>query len=95
MTNRVQVSCISKTNRTDVHDRIQNIGGVNADGSRWRLSETNAIAGIISGRWEFYVSVRGHTVKVIVANSAAGREYLKTEADSYQPDNLLALPECT
>jgi hypothetical protein len=32
-------------------------------------------------------------VKVIIA-TRLGREYLKTEADGEQPDNLLALPEC-
>jgi hypothetical protein len=33
-------------------------------------------------------------VDVIVAVSAAGNKYLKTTADSEQPNNLLALPEC-
>jgi Protein of unknown function (DUF3892) len=35
----------------------------------------------------------GRTVAVIVAFHS-GRKYLKTEADGYSPDNLLALPEC-
>jgi hypothetical protein len=33
-------------------------------------------------------------VNVIIARGPSGREYLKTNADHYKPDNLLALPEC-
>jgi len=31
---------------------------------------------------------------VIIAVSKYGNEYLKTESDGEQPDNLLSLPEC-
>ena len=42
----------------------------------------------------FYVSKNGHVVNVIVAKSAQGNKYIKTENDGDQPDNLLSLPEC-
>ena len=45
-------------------------------------------------RWSFYVAVGGRSVWVIVAKSAYGNKYLKTEADGEQPNNLLSLPEC-
>jgi hypothetical protein len=68
---------------------------VNADGKRWKLTEAEAIDGIKSGKWSFYVSrPRGDTVRVIVAISRYGNEYLKTEADGEEPNNLLSLPEC-
>jgi hypothetical protein len=38
--------------------------------------------------------VGGQTVWVIVARSAAGNKYLKTQNDGEQPNNLLSLPEC-
>ncbi len=64
------------------------------DAPRWNLTEDKAIAGIKDGTWAFYVTHGGNTVRVIVAVSRFGHEYLKTVADNEQPDNLLSLPEC-
>lgn len=50
--------------------------------------------GTESGKWQFYVSVGGLTVDVIVATSQYGHKYIKTLADGVHPDNLLSLPEC-
>lgn len=91
---KCEVQCINKTDRYNPHERIKNIGGKNADGTRWKLSETDAIAGIEQGKWSFYVTRGGHTVDVIIATSQYGHKYLKTTADGERPDNLLSLPEC-
>lgn len=91
----ISIQCINKTNRQDVHDRIHSIGGTNADGTRWKLSQTQAIADVESGRYAFYVErPPGHRVNVIVERSRFGHKYLKTTADGERPDNLLALDEC-
>ena len=94
MASRYQVSCINKTDRYNAHERIRSIGGRNGDGTGWKLSQEDAIGGIESGKWAFYVSQQGHTVDVVIALSAHGHKYLKTVADGQQPDNLLSLPEC-
>ncbi|MCW0370901.1 DUF3892 domain-containing protein [Xanthomonas sacchari] len=93
MASRHKIGCINKDDRQDKYNRITHVGGVNPDGARWKLTLDEAINGIESGKWSFYTHVGGHERQVIVA-SRNGRKYLRTEADSDTPDNLLSLPEC-
>ena len=89
-----RVLCINKRDRYNAYERIQSIGGINPGGVRWKLTQEEAIQGIENGKWSFYVHEAGERVDVIVAVSANGYKYLKTEADGEQPNNLLSLPEC-
>jgi len=91
----VQIRCINKTDRMDPAERIKAVGGLNDNGTRWKLSLDDAIRGAESGKYRFYVErPAGQRVWVVVAISASGRKYLKTENDGQQPNNLLSLPEC-
>jgi Protein of unknown function (DUF3892) len=94
MTQSVQISCINKTDRYNAHERIRFVGGLNANGTRWKLSQQDAISGVTDNKWKFYVSVSGVSVWVVIAKSASGNLYLKTENDGEQPNNLLSIPEC-
>jgi Protein of unknown function (DUF3892) len=89
----LRITCIEKKDRFSPHERIRKIGGVNKDGTRWWLTQEEAIAGIESGRYSFHVDAGGASVKVVVAEHNH-RRYLKTEADGQSPDNLLSLPDC-
>ena len=92
---RYQIYCIRRSDSLNPHRRISSIGGINPDGSRWKISEAAAIAGIESGEWRFYVSRGGRDVEIIVATSKYGGKYIKTADDrGLHPAGLLALPEC-
>jgi hypothetical protein len=89
-----QVSCISKNDRQNPHERITHIGGRNPDGTAWRVTQQEAINGIESGKWSFYVNRSGHAVSVIVSTSRFGNKYLTTDRDGESQNNLLSLSEC-
>jgi Protein of unknown function (DUF3892) len=88
---RFHVTCINKKGgHLNPHERIQYIGN---QAGNWKLSEPNAIGRIQGHSDSFYTLVNGREAEVIVAVHN-GREYLKTNADDYSPDNLLSLAEC-
>ncbi len=84
--------CINKSDRSNPWERITHVGGVS--GSRWKITQHEAIQFIKTKEWRFFVEVGGRKVDVIVAESRFGNKYLKTEADDTESNNLLSLPEC-
>jgi Protein of unknown function (DUF3892) len=94
MTSRYQICCVTRSDRLNHHERIRTIGGINPDGSRWKISHRAAIDGIEAGHWSFYVAGTTGLSEIVVAVSKYGRKYLKGAEDRLHPDSLLALPEC-
>lgn len=81
-------------NRAYSHDpleRVDAIGGVNSDRTRWRFSQTAAIAAIEAGTDEFFMKTADAAVKLIVVTHR-GEKYLKSEREKTHPDELLSLP---
>jgi len=95
MARHLHIRCIVKTDRTSAHERIRAIGGVSSDGSRWTLTQDQAIAQIEDGTSVFYIETpRGKRSDVIVAMHIHADKYLKTVSDREQPEKLLSLPNC-
>ena len=84
----VQVTCITKPFRDSPHDAITHLGG-----ATWNWTRAQVITSIEEGTNTFYTLVGGKKAYVTVINGPNGK-YVKTQADGYWNDNLLALPNC-
>lgn len=87
---RRAVSSISRAYSSDPLERIETIGGVNPDHTRWKLSQNAAIAAIEAGTDEFFVQVSEQRVKLVVLNHD-GEKYLQSEREQTHRDDLLSI----
>ena len=95
MAQHLRVRCVVKTDRTSAHERILAVGGAKPDGSRWKLTQEEAISSFEDGTSVFYIEIpAGHRIDVIVTASKSSNKYLKTADDREQPEKLLSLPTC-
>ena len=53
MATDTEIKCIRKRDRQNPHERIEGVGGVNLDGTRWYLPLGGAIQGVRDGTWRF------------------------------------------
>jgi hypothetical protein len=88
-----QVTCITKREHYNPHERILGIGNNSSGILSWWRAEDDAIRDVEVDPSSYFVSVSGQSVWVIVATHN-GRKYLKTTSDGYAPNNLLSLPDC-
>lgn len=86
-----EITCINKSPRDDPYEHISHVAGPGFK----RISQEMAIGWIESGYCRLFVGQGASRVLVVVATSARGRKYLKTQNDGEEPNNLLSLPECT
>lgn len=94
MAQEIQIKCIVKSDRQNIHERITRIGGTNPDGSYWSLTQQDAIHYIENKTYDFYVKQSNSKVAVVVAVSRFNHKYIKTVSDGEEPNNLLSLPSC-
>ena len=85
----LQVTCITKLNRSSTHEAITHLGGVT-----WGKKTRQQVILDIEGKANsYYTLVDGKRAEVGVVNGANGK-YVRTHADGQWNDNLLALPDC-
>lgn len=92
MVKSYKVWFVKRRESEDVYKQITHIGGLTEDYYRWIISLDEAINGIETGRWIFYVQHNGSQERVVIGQSPDGNKYLKTETDASVPENLLNLP---
>ena len=85
MPTRFLVRFAAKEAGTPTQERISAIGGRDPHGKPWRLTSEEAVAGIESGEWKFFVRSGRAEEEVVVAVTAEGRK-------SLDPAMLMALP---
>ena len=90
-----QITCITRAAAAAVHGQVTHLGGTNARGKPWRLSLGDAINGMLSGKWGFFLVTDDQRHDLILATDPSGARYVKTRKDPDTPATLLALPECS
>lgn len=87
---RRSVSAITRAYSHDPLERIDSIGGVNSDRTRWQLSQAAAIAAIEARTDEFFILAGTVPVKLVVLVHRQ-QKYLQSEREATHPDELLSL----
>ena len=87
----VLVTCINKQPRDDPYEGITHLGNPDAG---WKWSRQQVISSINEGTNTFYTQVGDKRANIAVVEGTHG-PYLRTHADGYWNDNLLALWECS
>ena len=85
----VQITCIRKPNANSPHEHITHVGSY---GQVWPREQV--IAWIDARTDTFYTMAGGRRAEVRVVREPGRAPFLRTHADGYYNDNLLALPQC-
>lgn len=83
----VLVTCVTRS--ANNHESITHLGNPGV----WRWTKLEVIQSIEAGTNTFYTRADGRRADVGVVNGPNGK-YVRTHADGYYNDNLLALPSC-
>ena len=82
----IEIRCLAKS--------LRRLCGEDAEGKHWQLSESEAIAGLQNGSWNFHIRVAGRDIPIVIAADVAGRKFLAARINGKITDDLLSLPDC-
>jgi hypothetical protein len=88
-----QVTCIKKQYGTHSNEGITHLGGP-VMGELTRQEVVDRIEGAYGQKDTFYTRVNGRVADIGVVREPGKLPYLRTHADGYWNDNLLALGQC-
>lgn len=92
MTARFQVRFTRKGTGTQPQERVTAIGGLDPHAILWSLTGDEAVAGVESGEWSFFVRGADGETEIVVASTTRSDKYLKAACDKEQPETLINLP---
>ena len=81
---RRTVRFVSRAYSHDPHERIDMIGGVNSDRTRWKLSQAADIEAIEAGTDEFFVGTGEPVIKIVVVAHGARFDGLVSVDDGHR-----------
>lgn len=85
----VQITCINKQPRNDIHEGITHLGG-----QTWKWTRQQVIDSIEQRTNSFFTMTADQRANVGVVSGQNGK-YVRTYANEKWNDNLLSLPECS
>jgi hypothetical protein len=93
MNQRYQILCIKGQNHPN-QNKLSFIGGKNPLGETWMLGVDQAIMGIESGKWEFYVNWEKESFEIEIQLDSENQKSLGTPKMPNQENLLFQLPQC-
>jgi hypothetical protein len=94
---KLKVECVRVQSPASLHEQITHLGGSHADGSRWRLTQREAIRAIHTRQHTFvlpFASAPLAELEIIIRQGDMGHEYLTTREDGETQNRLISLPTC-
>ena len=89
---RLRILCTRKIPKGTFAGDITHIGGVNTGGEEWNIAVKEAIEGIQSGLYEFYMADRFEEINVKISGNI--EKTLTAIGNGYLHNQLLDLPDC-
>lgn len=93
--NRFRIFYVKKITRGPFKGDITHISGISESGENWNISIHEAIEGISSGRWGFYLVEGLEEIQVSICSLHDSEVFLSARGQGYLHNLLEDLPECS